>query len=356
MTTRPAEMPIAEYLERSGRHPVIVIGAVMAGKSMLLMSLLEALGRSTTANVYLGDPILPRSDPRSAEAHRLALHYYEDQSRCMAEGRVAPATQLAQPLFIPVDIETRNDRRVVKLALLEGRGEWYHPMPQGSGTMFPEFRPDLASVLEQHPSGLSVIWVAPCCGDPELRHESDFALVGALAEYRRRRGPRYLDSHLFLLSKWDSFSPPLQGMSLGARPFEVAEVLANCFPNAWPRYRALALGPGRRAFMHYSAGLIVEARVRQPPIHLRDTFDRFPRIVLNWLYGNATETDSGGDGQRTRRLLFSDVLPRRARPAPLLERLSIVSRDVGFYRGIAWGIVGTLLFLPILIIFLGLFG
>lgn len=341
---------LAEHLEQSRRHPVIVFGAVASGKSMLLTSLVHALNQSPLANVYLGDPILPRDDPLSAPMHEMAAHIFENNTQMMARGEILPSTQVDMPLFIPIDIERPSGGPPVRLALLEGRGEWYMPIRRDSGTTYREFPSLLNEVIVHYAERLSVIWVAPFCigqsaesFDPDIE-ESDFALVGALAEYRRRRRAIAQDSHLFVLAKWDICSSPLleEGFDTVARD-RVATILAQRYPNAWPRYRGLPLQRRHRFFMQYSAGHIVGNHLLVPPHIHRETFARYPQTVLNWLYGNATEFE-GPDGS-LRQVLFPGVLPLPPSRLSLLARIARFSTDESFYRGVALGIFGTMIFI-----------
>lgn len=315
---------IAEALLESGRHPVIVFGGVASGKTMMLVSLIEALNRSASVDVHLGDPILPRGDPRSHQMHQWARYYFESHSQSMARGELLPTTQIDSPTFIPIDIVQINNPAPVRLALLEGRGEWYMPVVGSPATTFRDFMPDLADVIEKYPDGLSVIWMAPSClfELDEGTEESDFALVGALAEYRRRRGRAMsLDSHLFLLAKWDCLSSPLTGENFGTVEDDIVRSTLDArYPNAWPRYQGLALGSaGQRFFMQYVSAYVVENLVRFPPARHRASFDRYPRTLLNWLYGNATETETAG--MRGRSVLFADVLRRPPPRATVIDRV-----------------------------------
>lgn len=345
---------LAEHLERSGRHPVVVFGAVASGKSMLLTSLVQALNLSPLANVYLGDPILPRENPLSRQMHEMAAYLLENHSQMMARGELLPSTQVSMPLFIPIDIESRGGGPPVRLALLEGRGEWYMPVRRDTGTVYPEFPHLLNEVIEHYAEPLSVIWVAPFCISPSPEgfdpyvEESDFALVGALAEYRRRRRAMAKDWHLFALAKWDICSSPLLEESFGVVARDrVASILAERYPNAWPRYRGLPLQHRHRFFMQYSAGHIVDDRFREPPARHRETFERYPQTVVNWLYGNATEFPVPGGSAR--KVLFPKILPPSPSGLSLFQRIVRFSMDESFWRGVALGMAVTMLFFVIIV-------
>lgn len=345
---------LAEHLEGSGRHPVIVFGASASGKSMLLTSLVHALNQSPLANVYLGDPILPSDDPLSQHMHQMAGYLFETNTQKMARGELLPTTQMDMPIFIPIDIERRSGGAPVRLALLEGRGEWYMRVRRDNGISYRDFPPLLSEVIEHYGRPLSVIWVAPFCLwqssdslDPDIE-ESDFALVGALAEYRRRRRTMAHDSHLFVLAKWDICSPPLPGEGFGSvTRGRVASILAERYPNAWPRYQGLPLQRGHRFFMQYSAGHIVENLFREPPAMHRETFERYPQTILNWLYGNAT--GSQGLGGSPRKVLFPAIAPPSPSRTSLVDRIARFSTDKSFYQGALFGILVTMLFVAAIV-------
>ena len=47
----------------------------------MLMSLVQALNRSSDVNIFLGDPIFPKDHPEAQEAHRQALIFFERDSQ-----------------------------------------------------------------------------------------------------------------------------------------------------------------------------------------------------------------------------------------------------------------------------------
>ena len=319
---------LADHLERTRRHPVIVFGIGASGKSTMLMSLVQALNRCPEVNIYLGDPIFPEGHPEAAAEHEQAINFFERDAQKFAIGELVPATRHDRPFFIPVDVQRRSDGRTVRLALLEGRGEWYAPIRGGTGSMFPKFKEDIADIISFYGESLSVLWVAPFSvggGKDEDTQDSDLGLKGAINEYRRLRQSIAQDFHLFLLTKWDCKAPPLAddaGFSV-VTAAKVEQLLEERYPNSWPDYQGLTLKTtGRRFFMQYSSGHIVQDRVKVPPQRHRSAFDRYPRTVWNWLYGNATLTQIDADHGRERANLFPDVMPRPMRRASLGERLS----------------------------------
>lgn len=326
----PGSARLADHLERTGRHPVIVFGIGASGKSTMLMSLIQALNRCSEVNIYLGDPIFPADDPEAEEAHEQAIIFFERDAQQFALGEPVPPTRYEKPYFIPVDVQRKSDGRTVRLALLEGKGEWYAPIRGGKGSMFPKFKQDIADLLSFYGESLSVLWVAPFSvggSKEEDTQDSDLGLMGALNEYRKLRRAISQDFHLFLLTKWDCKAEPLADdpsfSVVTARKVEAN--LAERYPNSWPNYQGLALKTnGRRFFMQYSSGHIVKNRVKVPPQRHRSSFDRYPRTVWNWLFGNATLTQLDTDHPRERTTLFPDVLPQPRKPVTFTERISRV--------------------------------
>ena len=319
---------LADHLERTGRHPVVIFGIGSAGKTTLLMSLVQAINRSNEVNIFLGEPILPEEDPRAEQSHEQAITFFEHDAQAFALGEPVPPTRLDDPYFIPVDIVHKRNGRVVRLALLEGKGEWYAPITGAKkGSMFQKFKRDLADLLELYGESITVLWVAPYAigaGKKRDTRNSDLGLTGAINNYRKHRTAIGQDHHLFLLNKWDCYAPPLQDNPQFSVVTDtlVDALIGELYPNAWPNYEALSLQTvGRRFFMQYASGHIVGDQVRVPPQRHRSAFDRYPRTVWNWLYGNATQSEVGAAGARTRETLFPDILPRPKRAETLLEKL-----------------------------------
>jgi hypothetical protein len=313
---------LADHLERTRRHPVIVFGIGASGKTTIMMSLVQAINRSGDVNIYLGDPIFPKNHSDATKTHEQAIIFFERHAQKFAMGEIVPPTIFEEPYFIPLDIERKSDGRVVRLAFMEGRGEWYETIDADEGSMFPQFKHDIAEIMEYYGESLSVLWVAPF-EDNTL--ESDLGLVGALNEYRKHRRSVSQDFHLFLLNKWDCHAEPLADRPHFSIVFAdmVETLLDDMYPKSWPQYKGLALQTtGRRFFMQYASGHIVGDRVKVPPHRHRAAFDRYPRIVWNWLYGNATQTEVDAEGNRARVILFPDVLPHAPRRVPLFERIS----------------------------------
>ncbi len=311
---------LAENLVRTERHPVLIFGSSKSGKSSLIMSLIRALQTDPDTDIQFGEPVLDQADPRVSEKHAIARQFYDWQAYQLDLGQNLKATQ-GDPFFIPIDIRPKNSTLpAVKLALLDGRGEGYEPVEdEKAGDLFKALNDDVRGVLETFPYGLTVIFVAPYAVGSNYFVEtnvSNTGLLGALHGYREfRQGRRKEDFLLFLLSKWDQKASPTDADALFARPrpSDVNRILNDRYQRSWGDFQALPLeGPAfeRRAFMQYSSGYFIGDQPRPPPPgELEHEFSRYPRTVLNWLYGNATRLQ-GRDGSPTlRRILFEDVIP-----------------------------------------------
>lgn len=347
---------LASYLERTGRHPVIVFGTVMSGKTMLLVSLIYALQRGGSVHVSMGEWVL--GDESIEDAYiRQQAGFFGKHVQSFVEGQVAPATLVPMPFFIPIDIQPRGGGRSIRLALMEGMGEWYEPRMKPSGSMLPDLRHELSEVLQNYGRGMSVIWVAPSsigAGEEEDTRSSDLGLFGAMNQYTRCRTAIAQDFHLFLLTKWDTLESPLSAApALDVVDSQlVQETIEKLFPKSWTGYQALPLqSHGQRYFMQYSAGRMIDNRIYEPPERLRAAFYRYPQTVLNWICGNASQIDAESEGRRERLILFPDVPPPRASLGSPLKRILRFLGDANFYHGVAWGGLGTaIVFLAIILL------
>jgi hypothetical protein len=334
LATKPGmtQTTLNENLEHTARHPVLIFGASRAGKSTLIVSFIEALRVSGEVAVSLGDPVLDVSDPRSAEKHTVATRLYERQTYLHDSGIPAPATQV-EPFFVPVDVTPKNSQLApVKFAFLDGRGENYQPNQDENENFYRAFSPEVQDLLENFSHSISIIYVAPYSsgtGHDRDTRDSNFGLLGVIDGYRKVRQMRRSDFHLFLLSKWDQCVSPLDvnGKFESPSAVDVSRVLDERYKQAWGAFQALPLeGPaqGRRAFSQYTAGYFRQSRPAPAPDNLEKAFRRYPRTVLNWLYGNATQFRFAVDNQtfKARKVLFDDVVAPDTSGVSMSERLA----------------------------------
>lgn len=329
-----AAVPGSQRLEEDERHPVIVFGSSMSGKSTLIMSMINALEKSgkdgdVGVGVSFGSSFYAKRDSFGQGQLEAARNFYEAASTNFIIGREALlSTQEKFPFFIPLDLRIRGvSLKPVKIAILDGRGEWYEPVTEGP-TPFRDIQDYIIEVLKNYTRGMSIICVAPVSldsTDEDNVRNSDAGLWAALQKYQELRSDSQDDALLFLLSKWDQLATP--GREEEFTKLEGSEVVAVAekrYTRAWHGFRNLRVGDDdweKRCFMQFSACRFIEGRPAIPP-DLQNDFLRYPRTVLNWIYGNARrfEFSVGKQVVEMPLNLFPDVIPKDTRLIPLSER------------------------------------
>lgn len=325
---------LAQNLEDTKRHPVLIFGGANSGKTHLIISLIRALQESSEASVSLGEPALDRAHPDCKTLHITAKNLYETAPYIIErrDTRI-PATQ-GKPFFIPIDITPKNGKlSPVKLALLDSRGEDIdaHPDIDESGIQqkdkdfFRELDHHIMDVFENYSYGFTAIYVAPYSvrgTDDRDTLEANFGLINIMERYQEVRNLRKNDFHLFLLTKWDQCYPPLKNEEQFVRPSptNIDEILIDRYKQSWRSFQSLPLqgiARHRRAFMQYSSGYFSDGFLARAPKRFEESFRRYPRIILNWLYGNATQASfrDETDELTIRKSLFDDLtFPDESKP------------------------------------------
>lgn len=315
---RGTHVTLAQNLERTNRHPVLIFGSSGSGKSSLILSFIRTLQASRTVDIEFGEPVLDRAHPKSAEKHSEATRFYDWQTYLMDRGE--PAHRSGLPFFVPIDVKPRNSRLPpVKFAFLDGRGEDYQPDENPEANLYKPLFEEIRNLLQTFSYGITIICVAPYSisdGHDRDTRDSNFGLLGAMRGYRELRKLRRNDFHLFLLTKWDQRAPPLDPQEQFDRvyPGDVDTVLQERYRQSWGDFQALPLegeAKDRRAFMQYSSGYYVDGYPHPPPDSFVRSFEHYPRTILNWLYGNATQFRIANDKKTItlREILFEDVVP-----------------------------------------------
>jgi len=329
-----AAVPGSQRLEEDERHPVIVFGSSMSGKSTLIMSMINALEKSgrdgdVGVGVSFGSSFYSKRDAAGEAQMAWARNFYEAASTNFIIGREALAsTQQEFPFFIPLDLRIRGSGlKPVKLAILDGRGEWYEPSRSGSDP-FREIQDYIVEVLKNYTRGISIICVAPVSlgpTDEDNVRNSDAGLWAALNRYQELRSDSDDDALLFLLTKWDQLaSPGRDEMFSQLSGDDVVSIAQRRYSRSWDAFRNLRVGEDdweKRCFMQYSACRFIEGRP-MIPTDLAKEFLRYPRTVLNWIYGNARRFEFS-IGRQVADLplnLFPEVIPNHSRLIPLSER------------------------------------
>lgn len=323
---------LAESLREQNRHPVLIFGASMAGKTEFILSLFEALSRSTEISVALGKPILADGHPDRDRIHAIAERLFDWGQYKRSEGHELGRT-VEDPFFVPIDIKPKNSLlEPVKLALLDGTGELYEPNIDNQNGLFRKaIQQDVLNVLEQYRSGITLIYLAPSSLPDDVRYSfstASFTISNIIQGYDATRDEtlRDRDFHLFLLTKWDQAvgSKTIRKFDY-LTPEDVEREITSKFPNAWGAFGSLPVQGAameRRAFMQYCSGYFVAGKSARPPNDRKASFDRYPLTVLNWLYGNATRETVDVDDTTVvlRRILFESVLHPKEPKLTLTER------------------------------------
>lgn len=327
----PAGFSLGQRLVDLRRHPVLLFGTTAAGKTTILLSLINAW-KKAQISVSLGESILPKEHPNHALVDEYAKAIVERKYEDFVYGRkVLGTTEIVAPFFIPLDLQLTDETSPVRLALLECKGEWFEPSGAVEGSIYRPLRDELVDVLRNCSDPLSLIFVAPYAIGPEgnLRQkDSDIGLSGAIQSYRAQRGFGGKDTLLYLLSKWDMYAQPAREDRAFAEvePEQVTAILERLFPDSWDAFQSIPRPFGRenRWFMQYVAAYITGDRVAPPPQDLAPLFARYPRTLANWIYGNATRTSivlSDGTERSRERILFPEVVPSDATRVSFIERI-----------------------------------
>ena len=330
-------------LDRDQRYPILLAGSARSGKSTVIVSLIHAASRSgrdgdAPVDVSFGysffDIEANESQGKARQIKRYAEMFFQrSASDFMLARQHLDATQEDIPVVIPLDFTVRGRDKPLKLAIIDGRGEWYQPNDKpnvaAGETTFRDFPEDIKNIVEHYDSAISFMWVAPVVekGATEI---GDLGLLAALSKYQeyRKVASRQLDAHLYLLSKWDAKSSYHTGEYFERVTGQtIVDYVDEYYRASWDKFRNLPLGKNdseRRKFMHYCAwrfqnGLPVPLTPRQ-----LDPFLRYPRTLLNWLLSNASSQAARRDGQLEAIIslaFFPDVMPSDTTFVSLSDRI-----------------------------------
>lgn len=326
----------SERLEGDNRHPVLIFGSSRSGKSTFIISLLHGLARAgrragNVVDVNFGQSFYETRDARADAQMQMARNFYEASRVNFILGRRALDTTQGQvPFFVPLDLRIKGTGMPpVKIALLDGRGEWYEPNQPGADAAFKEFQSDIIDVLENYSRGVSVILIAPySLGDSDRNDvkNCDSGLWKCLDRYAECRRSPEEDSMLLLLSKWDQASTPGEkgGNFVHLNGEDVAAILERRYQMTWDKFRTVDVGNDewrRRSFMQYSSCSFVDGRPKIPE-YLEEEYFRYPRTVANWIYENARliRAESSSMAIDIPIYLFEDVVPEGAAAVPFSTR------------------------------------
>ncbi len=295
---------LGELLEINGYHPVMIFGTRASGKSTLLASIFNYIRTSTDSKsiVLFGDPIVPLDNNYGLEVYDAAKEFFYNKVEDFMKGRAPAITQSKAPFFIPVIIRPSNGLPEIKLAFLESAGEWYMPNSNLAG-LYQPLKEEIESVYRNFTQSITLLLVAPYTTqaaftdlpqeevDSEEIRDSDSGLYGSLEKYQSMRFETYRqkDNYRFILTKWDVhtggdiYHPDLANPS----PQLISLKIKERFPQSWVIFESMGDG-NNKAVMPYSAGFIAVNDVIINPDDLRLQMLRFPRTLLDWIYGNVS--------------------------------------------------------------------
>ena len=320
---------LATLFKDNGVHPVFIFGSKGAGKTSLLTSLFKyfQLSANAEAAIYLFDDLFPSDDARWFQHVSWARDVFYKKVNDTIESAAPSATTEPSPFFVPIIIKRKTGEEI-KIAFLEGKGEWYMP-DETAAVPFKPFKGILQGLLQQFNDAATVIYVAPFTTGGQVRgsapessrsvdlRKSDRGLVGAINEYiSLRKAHFHHDNHLLLITKWDIYCGGVAGELFVDPPGEyIEEVLNERFELTWTRFQALeiSLRTQNKNYSIYCAGVMDGLSIMRPAQEDVDMIDRYPRKIWDWIHKNAVGTS-----------LFEDVQPRK---------ISILDRLIKIIRG-----------------------
>lgn len=319
---------LGEVLQTDGRHPVIFFGRSQAGKTTVLHSLIResfscqefSLGlRENLFNLGAMDPATKEMRKKQAEfaADVLTRDQYD-----ISKGEKFRATRAFEPFFIPVDMTPKRGPSVIPILLMDVAGEAFTPNFDDPKRRFDRPLPnDIADLLLRFEAPISVVFFLPAeagATEDEARRRHNFAVMSMMRQYMALRPPEFRtgDFLLLLMTKWDQHAGSLSTASAfkPALPSEVADVLAQYYPEAWGQYNSLSLSDApdfRRSFTHYISDYFHNQQTVIPDERRRRILSLHAKALWNWIHGNATATFENVRNGRitTRRYIFPDAAP-----------------------------------------------
>jgi hypothetical protein len=301
--SRAPSQRLSAALETKGYHPVLIFGTRASGKSTLLTALFSYFQSDpeSQATCILGDWIIPTDTTVGAQLADEASRFFNRVVSEFHSGNAAPSTQFELPFFIPVVVHPSNGSPVVKLAILESKGEFYQVNPD-SARYFPELREEITDIYQNYNGAISVIIVAPYVmseaytsteGEPTALGDefklADDALLASLQSYLKHRQHPELDRFNFILTKWDVHTKGINTPTFYNPPGGLVESLVSKrFPKAFTVFQNFSDSKGDRlSLMPFSAGVISGNDALPTPQKFRPIMHRFPNRLWNWLYMGA---------------------------------------------------------------------
>lgn len=333
---------LSEQMYALGYHPVILIGSSNSGKTSLLLSLFAAVTTRVElqATVHLNNNIISANSPYGNYLRRSSHDFFQSKLTNFIEGRAAAQTKVPLPFFIPVDF-TASSGETVKIAFMEGNGEWFQPQRTEDGSIFSA---KLNSAVEQFvkgfSGGMSFVYLLPFTQresgqsdgysmDEDLaKKNAGLAIKGVIDQYRDiREGNTSQDRHLLLVTKWDAKFDPrnLSGDklydTLSETIDDVKEYLDSNvnYRSAVVAFQGLADVKAKNV-RNYCAGRIKGRDIDWPhrDHDFYEAINQFPIELWRWIYSGAYGVDQ------------TDPFPKIKGRHPIIEFfVDIVSKLVG---------------------------
>jgi len=214
---------LAEQMNERGYHPVILFGSSNSGKTSMLLSLFAAATTQVElqVGVHLNDSIISANSTYGEYLRNSSRNFFQSQLTNFIEGKAAQNTLIKFPFFVPIDFTSSNGE-TVKIAFMEGNGEWFQPKRGEDGSIFTsDLNPAIELFIQSFQSGISFIYVLPFTQresgqsdgyslDEDIsRRDAGLAIKGVIEQYRDVRGGKTSDDrHMMLVTKWDARYDP----------------------------------------------------------------------------------------------------------------------------------------------------
>lgn len=308
------EASIVSSLIEKGYHPVMITGALGAGKTRFLLSLLRYISTNTDARVTmeLGEQL--QQGGTGERAWKMVEELYNHDLLKVRLGVSLKRTNFdfGTAIYIPIVLTPNDGRMPVKLAFLESMGPAYHHDLENV-KLLGELPDEISSVLKGYPKSLSMIYIAPYkelgstkninkeALDINLSLKSPLSLSRVIRSYNaNRKNYCAIDKHLWIFSKWDThpdcnyFDPASNLFNPSMEMFE--DAINARFRDPWAQFCNINSGKDQESSkyaMPYCSDLFDETdSLIDLADNERSPLNYFPRMVVNWLYKNATNGEA----------------------------------------------------------------